>query len=167
MPDSPDLDASRPLRDDAATHRRLGVDLYNHTWTLLELPDRSPTQVDEMVDAAHASAWHWTRAGGALANAARSQWLIARVYSTIGRAEPALWHANRCVALAEAAVAAGVAEDWDLAAALEGLARARLVAGDDASARTTAARAADALESSADPEDREQIERDVRSLALD
>lgn len=167
MPDSPDLDASRPLRDDAASHRGMGVDLYNLTWTLLEVEGPSAEEVDDMIAAAHASAWHWTRAGGTLANAARSQWLIARVYSTIGRAEPALWHANRCVALAEAAVAAGVAEDWDLATALEGLARAQLVAGDDASARATAARAEVALESIADPDDREQIERDVRSLALD
>lgn len=44
---------------DPETHRRLGKDLYNHTWTLIETPDRTPEQVDEMIAAAHASAWHW------------------------------------------------------------------------------------------------------------
>jgi hypothetical protein len=151
---------------DAATHRRLGVELYNQTWALLDAPQRTPEQVDEMIGASHASAWHWSKAGGSLANAARSQWQIARVYATLGRAEPALWHANRCLALAEAAAAAGVAEDWDMASALEGLARAQALAGDLAAARTTAARATAALEAIADPEDREQIEQDVRSLPL-
>ena len=50
-----------------------------------------------------------------------------------------MWHARRCVELADAAAAAGVADDWDLAAALEALARARAVAGDRAGARGGAA----------------------------
>jgi len=53
-----------------------------------------------------------------------------------------------------------------MASALEGLARAQALAGDLAAARTTAARATAALEAIADPEDREQIEQDVRSLPL-
>ena len=83
-----------------------------------------------MVAATHASAYHWSKAGGTLANAARSQWQIARVYSTLGRGEPAVCHARRCLELAEAAAAAGVADDWDVPAALEALARAQAVAGD-------------------------------------
>jgi hypothetical protein len=34
-------------------------------------------------------------------NLARSDWLIARVYSVVGRAEPALAHAGRCLELCE------------------------------------------------------------------
>ena len=151
---------------DADGHRRLGVDLYNHTWSLLGLLAPTPEQVDGMLAATHASAWHWSKAGGTLANAARSQWHIARVYSTLGRGEPALWHAHRCVQLAEQAVAAGVAEDWDVPAALEGLARAHAVAGDRAAAEQTRAQARAALEAVADAEDREQIEQDLASLPL-
>jgi DNA-binding transcriptional MerR regulator len=147
-------------------HRRLGKDLYNHTWTLLETADRTPEQVDEMIAATHASAYHWSKSGGTLANAARGQWQIARVYSSLGRGEPALWHAQRCVALAEAAVAAGVADDWDIAAALETLARAQAAAGDPAAARSTVARARDALGAIADPEDRQLIEQDLASLPI-
>jgi DNA-binding transcriptional MerR regulator len=150
---------------DAETHRRLGKDLYNHTWTLIEIADRTPEQVDEMLFATHASSYHWSKAGGTLANAARGQWQIARVYSTLGRGEPAVWHARRCLALAEAATAAGVADDWDLAAALEGLARAQSVAGDHAGAASTLALAREALASIADPEDRHLIEQDMNSLS--
>jgi DNA-binding transcriptional MerR regulator len=151
---------------DTETHRRLGKELYNHTWSLIELTERTPEQADEMIASTHASAYHWSRGGGTLANAARSQWQIARVYSTLGRGEPALWHANRCVVLAEAAVAAGVADDWDLPSALETLARAQSVAGDAAAARATQARAREALAGIADPEDRELIEQDLNSITV-
>ena len=151
---------------DADTHRRLGKELYNHTWSLIETADRTPDQTDEMVSATHASAYHWSKAGATLANAARSQWQIARVYSTLGRGEPAVWHGHRCVELAEAAAAAGVADDWDVPAALETLARAQAVAGDAAGARATQARARAALAQITDPEDRELIEQDLASLSI-
>jgi DNA-binding transcriptional MerR regulator len=151
---------------DADAHRRLGKDLYNHAWTLIETADRTPAQVDELIAATHASAYHWSKGGGTLANAARGQWQIARVYSTLGRSEPALWHARRCVDLAEAATAAGVDDDWDVAAALETLARAQATAGDIGGARATAARAQAALEAIADPEDRQLIEQDLQSLPI-
>ena len=35
---------------DAAAHRRLGVDLFNHVWTLVEKPDRTPAEIDEMIE---------------------------------------------------------------------------------------------------------------------
>ena len=151
---------------DAETHRRLGKDLFNHTWTLIEKTDRTPAEIDAMIHATHASAWHWSRAGGSPANAARGEWQIARVYSTLGRGEPALWHARRCLELAEAADAAGIGDDWDVPAALEGLARAQAVAGDRAGAEATRARAREALAGIADPEDRQLIEQDLETTPL-
>jgi hypothetical protein len=151
---------------DADAHRRLGKALFNHTWTLLELPERTAEEVDEMIAATHASAWHWSKAGGTLANAARSQWQIARVYATLGRGEPALSHAQRCLELAEAALATGVADDWDVPSALEGLARAQSVAGDRSAAAATIARGREAATRIADPEDRQLIESDLASITV-
>jgi DNA-binding transcriptional MerR regulator len=151
---------------DAETHRQLGKELYNHTWSLIEASDRTPEQVDEMLFSTHASAYHWSRAGGTLANAARGHWQVARVYSTLGRGEPAVWHAQRCLELAEAAARAGVADDWDVPGALEGLARAQAVAGDRAAAEATRARALEAVKAIADPEDRELIEQDLQTTPL-
>ena len=151
---------------DEATHRQLGKDLFNHTWTLIEKADRSPTETDDMVHAAHASSFHWSRGGGTLANAARGHWQIARVYATLGRGEAATWHAERCLQLVEAALKADVANDWDMAAALEGLARAQAVSGDRAAASETRARARAALDGIADPEDRQLIEQDLESTPV-
>ncbi|HJP89879.1 MAG TPA: helix-turn-helix domain-containing protein [Candidatus Limnocylindrales bacterium] len=149
---------------DADAHRRLAKALYNHVWTLLELPDRTQEQVDEMIAATHASAWHWSKSVGTLANAARGQWQIARVYATLGRGEPAVVHARRCLELAEAATEAGVADDWDVPSALEALARAQSVAGDRVAAAATLERAAQAAARISDSEDRQLIESDLASI---
>jgi len=151
---------------DEQTHRQLGKDLYNHAWTLIEKADRTAAEADELIHATHASAFHWSRGGGTLANAARSHWQIARAYSTLGRGEPAVWHARRCLDLAEAASKAGVADDWDIPAALEGLARAQAVAGDRTAAEATRAQARRALDGIADPEDRQLIEQDLDTTPL-
>jgi DNA-binding transcriptional MerR regulator len=150
---------------DAAAHRRLGVALFNHVWTLIEKPDRTAAETDEMIHAAHASRHHWSKAG-TTANLARGEWQVARVYAVLGRGEPALWHARRCLELVEAAVRDGSAEDWDLAAAYEGLARAAGVAGDASAAADWRARAEAALAAIADPEDRGVIEGDLAMLRL-
>jgi DNA-binding transcriptional MerR regulator len=151
---------------DQATHRQLGKDLFNHTWTLIEKADRSPAEDDEMVFATHASSFHWSRGGGTLANAARGHWQISRVYATLGRGEPAVWHARRSLELAEAAVRVGVADDWDVPAALEGLARAQAVAGDRTAATETRDRAVAALQGIADAEDRQLIEQDLETTPI-
>src|SRR5690348_4565034 len=103
-------------------HRRLGIDLYNRTWTLMDAPG------DEMLHCAHASAYHWMQGGGTAANRSRAEWLCSRVYTLLGRAEPALHHARRCLHFVESSP--GEMEEWDLPAAYEALARAHAVAGD-------------------------------------
>ena len=144
---------------DAADHRRLGTDLFNLVWTLLETPARTPAQTDEMIHAAHASRHHWTL-GGEPANLSRGEWQCSRVYAVLGRGEPALWHARRCVALCEEH---GLG-DWDLASAYEAMARASSVAGDAAAAARWKSRATAALDAIADPADREVIEGDIATL---
>src|SRR5947209_2426539 len=93
----PDTDSTNPGDLDPAAHRRLGVALFNDTWTLIEKADRTPAEADEMIHAAHTSRWHWARAeGSTTANLARGEWQCSRVYATLGRGEPAVWHARRC-----------------------------------------------------------------------
>ena len=150
---------------DAAAHRCLGVDLFNHTWMLIEKPDRTPAETDEMIHAAHASRYHWSIAGTTV-NLGRGEWQIARVYSVLRRAEPALWHAGRCLAYIEAAIAAGEAEDWDLAAAREAMARAAAVAGDEPESIRWRDLAREAILAIEDPADRELIEGDLATLPL-
>lgn len=146
----------------AATQRRLGVDLYNSTWGLLEKPDRTAAETDELIHRAHASRWHWARVGADV-NLARGEWLCSRVYATLGRGEPAMWHARRCVEINEA-LGADARESWDLPAAYEAMARASFVAGDSASGALWKVKATGALEDITAADDREPIAQDLATL---
>jgi DNA-binding transcriptional MerR regulator len=157
-----DPTAATTVELDAATQRQLGVDLYNSTWVLLEKADRTPAETDEMIHRAHASRWHWARVGADV-NLARGEWLCSRVYATLGRGEPALWHARRCVEINEA-LPAEARESWDLPAAYEAMARASLVAGDSASGALWKAKATTALADISDADDRMPIEQDLAML---
>jgi DNA-binding transcriptional MerR regulator len=148
---------------DAATHRRLAVDLFNRSWRLLELGSRTPEQDDELVHVVHASRYHWGEVG-TVANVARGENQCARVYAALGRSEPALYHAGRALAIVQAG-GEGL-EDWDLASALEVLARAQLAAGNRDDAEHFASLARAELESIADPDDREVIESQIDELGL-
>jgi hypothetical protein len=140
-------------------HRQLGVDLFNHVWTLLGQGDRTVEDDDEMVHAAHASRFHWGEVGTA-ENLGRGEWQISRVYSVLGRAEPALYHARRYLEICERN---GIA-DWDLAFAYEALARASRVAGDEEAVRDYVRKAREAGEQIADQDDREHFESDIVEL---
>jgi hypothetical protein len=149
---------------EAAEQRTYAVSLFNRTWDLLGISERTAEQVDEMIHIAHASCYHWSRVG-APANGARGEWQCARVYATVGRPEPALWHARRCLAIVEAG-GEGF-EDWDLASAQQGMAHAHPAAGELVEARRWATLARQRLEGVADPEDREVIEGQIAELGLD
>ena len=146
---------------DAATHRALGVGLYNHTWDFLEMEERTPAEDDELLETAYASAYHW-RFVGHTGNLARSQYILARAYSVLGRGEPALHHARRCVAILEAG-GEGI-EDWDFAGAAETMARALVVSGRLDEAAEWKARAVEAMSRIASDGDRKPIEADLATL---
>ena len=129
-------------------------------WTLLDKEQRTRAEDDEMIHAAHASRHHWGVVGEPV-NLARGEWQCSRVYAMLGRSEPALWHGRRCLDICEEH---GI-DDFDLAYALEAIARAYGVAGELPEAEAYAGLAAEAGERIADSEDREHFERDLATLA--
>lgn len=131
------------------------MDLYNGLWRLLEQPERTADEDALLIHQAHASLYHWSQVGEQI-NRARGEWMCSRVDATVGRAEPAMWHARRAVELAEPT------GDWDLAVAYEAMARAAVVGGDPDAARSWIARArsVQVLED----EDREVVEKDLAAV---
>jgi hypothetical protein len=140
-------------------HRQLGVDLFNFVWSLLVKAERTEDEDDLMLHAAHASAYHWRQAGE-VKNFARSEWQVSRAYAVLGRAEPALFHARRCLAWCER----GPVEDWDTPYAHEALARAHGVAGEWDEAELYERLAREGAEGIADAEDQELLEGDLATL---
>ena len=146
---------------DPEAQRRLGVDLFNKTWTLMEKTDRTREDDDEMIHCAHASAYHWLQVGTP-ANRARSEWQCSRVHAILGHIEPALRHARRCLELVEANP--DDMKDWDLPAAYEALARAHMVSGDEAETRRYAELGRAATAKIEEEDDRAIIEADFATI---
>jgi hypothetical protein len=154
MPERPQQAALEP-----EAQRRLAAQLFNHAWVLIEKPDRTERETDTMIDAAHASRFFWESIGEPVHHA-RGEWQISRAYAVAGRAEPALHHAARSLAICEKN---GIG-DFDLAYAYEALARAHAIAGDRAAAAHWARRARDAQAGIAEEDDRELLVKDLETL---
>jgi DNA-binding transcriptional MerR regulator len=153
------------LKDTAAqtvgNERELAAQLFNDTWALLQMESRTPEDDDRMIHTAHASRFHWDNVGDDQ-NRAIGEWQVTRVYSVLGHGESALFHARRCL---EYASRPGH-DDWLLASAYEGLARAQAVAGDIESARDSRDSALALLGKIADLEDRKVVASDIDTLPI-
>jgi DNA-binding transcriptional MerR regulator len=147
---------------DREAHRRLGIDLFNRTWTLMEKESRTQEEGDEMLHCAHASAYHWLHGGGTDANRARSQWQCSRVHALLGQPEGAVHHAERCLATVQASPAE--MEEFDLPAAYEALARAHAVAGNGEESRRWLELGREAAAGISDEDDRALIEGDLATV---
>jgi DNA-binding transcriptional MerR regulator len=159
-----EIEHAMPARPESVSlepdqQRQVAVELFNHTWTLMEKPDRSEPETELMLHAAHASRFFWEEIGEPV-NRVRGEWLLARAYAVAGRAEPALHHAQRSLSLCEEH---GIG-DFDLAFAQEALARAHAVAGDSATAAEHERLARAAADGIAEAEDRELLLSDLETL---
>jgi tetratricopeptide (TPR) repeat protein len=113
-------------------HQHFAKTLNGKVWELLQKSDRSKSEDELMIYAAHASCYHWLNAGTGLHHQ-RAEWLIAHVYTELGMADSALRHASRCLELTNEF--ANLMKDFDWAYAYEGVARANALAGNQDKAR--------------------------------
>jgi hypothetical protein len=85
---------ARPSDEEIARwHRWFAMDGNNRAWQIAELANRTPEDVQEMLHAAHAAAWHWSKVGTPL-NTARSLMLLGHVHGLAGSASIALDYAT-------------------------------------------------------------------------
>ena len=86
--------AERPTTEEIAIwHKRFAVSCNNRGWELVEQPQRSPSEIHEMLHAAHAAAWHWARVGTAL-NEARADMLLGMAHALASDGDLALRYAR-------------------------------------------------------------------------
>ena len=79
--------------DVAAWHRYFAIDCNNRAWDL-SIAARNAEADDEMLNVAHAAAFHWHVAGNEL-NHMRATMLLAEVHALRGLGRTALGYANR------------------------------------------------------------------------
>jgi len=140
--------------------RQIAMDLFNLTWTYLDMDARSSEHDGAMVQTAEASRWHWQHVGTPT-QFAIGEWQCSRVHAVLGDGERARAYAQRCLEITRSERV----EDFVPASAHEALARAYAVLGDMEAAReqrNLAYRIAVDL----DNEDRDVIEHDLGTLPI-
>ena len=142
------------------SHRDLAVELYNTAWELLDSPDRTIAQDDEVLTLAFASRHHWGAADGGDEQLAIGDWFIGHVAAHLGLSALAVRFSGRALDRVEATGMGG----WLLASVYEGMARAHACAGDAEGRAKYTELAEAALEAIEDPEEREVIEDQLRSI---
>ncbi|MFX0097583.1 MAG: hypothetical protein ACFE7E_07470 [Candidatus Hodarchaeota archaeon] len=140
-------------------HRKMGVDLFNLVWSLLDKKDRSKEEETRMIHTAHASRFHWGEIGTPI-NFARGEWQISRVYSVLNRSQAAAYHGKRSLEICKK----NNIGDFDLAFAYESLARAYAVGGDRSQSEKYAELAKKAAEEIKKKEDRDYFLSELRTI---
>jgi hypothetical protein len=131
--------------------QELASQLFNRCWDLLE-STRSPDDDVELLTAAFASRYHWSRVGDVEKHVV-SDWMVARAASAVGDGELALRFAQRAHAVAQEIEG----PDWLSASTAEGVARAHATKSDAAEFANWSALATRLIDVIADPEDRDLI----------
>ena len=147
--------------DIAEGHRVMAAECFNRAWALLDLPERTPAETAEMVDAAHASRYHWVHRDDIQPrNLAISAWQLSRVYAAAG---------NPTMAASFGRESLDLCERYELPPFLvgyahEALARAARLDGDLEFAGFHLARARDAADEVRDQDDRAMLAGDLDEI---
>jgi hypothetical protein len=142
-------------------HRFYASTANNRAWELAE--SQADARNDgELLNAAHASAWHWQAVGTEL-NHMRAKMLLAQVYALIGRGEIALRYADE---MKTYFLAQSETPDWELAFVHTIHARAAWAAGDRQQHARSYAAATAALGAIADEEDRAIVQRTYAQVPI-
>ena len=107
-------------------HKHFAISTNGLVWQLFEKKDRSKSDEELMIHAAHTSCYHWLQVGTGLHHQ-RAEWLLSHVYAEVGIASATLKHAKRCQDLTEEYIE--LMQDFDFAYAHEALARAYALNG--------------------------------------
>jgi hypothetical protein len=134
------------------------IKLFNETWDLIDIAERSDEQKALMLTKAHASAHLWSLVGEPV-NDARGTWQISHVYSVLGYGQPALLFGLRSLDICLKNAVGGL----DLAFAYEAAARACAVSG-DAEKREEYRALGIAASENLDKEDKDYVLGELQSL---
>jgi hypothetical protein len=138
-------------------HRFFAATANNHAWDLAETRT-GEIDLSALLDAAHASAWHWQVVGNEL-NRMRAVMLLAQAHARAGLGRSALAYAEE---MRSYFLAAPGTPDWELAFVHSVHAYAASVAGSAQQHAESYARATAALADLANPEEQKMVERIYR-----
>lgn len=148
-----------PDFDVAAAHRYFAPHCFNAAWDLLDKPDRTPEEDQQMVVLSYASLFHWSKRSDC-DNQALSigYWQLSRIHAILGNAFEAVRNAQTCFTYSKEL------SPFYLGYAYEALARAYRLAGENAIAAQHLNSAHELAVLVEDNSEREALTADLQSL---
>jgi hypothetical protein len=153
--------SKQPEFDVEAAHRYFAAECFNRAWDLIDKPERTPEEDEQMIELSLASAWHWSqRPDCSPENRSVGYWQASRIYALLGRAG----FARRYGQLSLAALEGAGELPFYLGYAYEALARAESVRGEPAKRDEYLALARQAAERVADADSRSALLADLETI---
>jgi len=148
--------------DPLPAHHWFAAECFNTTWELIEKPDRTDADIEEMIHRAHASRYHWGHAKDCTPhNLAVGTWQLSRVYALAGLLDEAERYARQYLTLCNQHNFG----PFDLAFAHEAFARIEGLRGNTTARDSHLAKAREAAEAGLmDAEDRQWLEANLDPL---
>jgi hypothetical protein len=144
-----------------AVHRHFSAECFNRAWDLIDQPDRSAEEDEQMLLLSLASLWHWTqRQDCQPVNKSIGYWQVSRVYALLGQADNARRFGQLCL---QASQVVGIPPFY-LGFAYEALARAEAVAGNRQQMANYLEKAQRAAEQVADAEEKNMLLSDLQTI---
>lgn len=154
MTDLPDFDL-------ATAHKYFSTHCFNQAWDLIDKPNRTPEENEEMIRLSLASTWHWTqRSDCKPQNLSVGYWQTSRIYAILGDAVSA----RRYGQLSLDSIQKQSDLPFYVGYAYEALARAESLAGSSEKVKEFQAMARENALKIQDANDRETLLKDLDSI---
>lgn len=153
------MTSPQPAADETTWTRKLASGANNRAWTLSEQLTRTPDEDQEMLDAAHASAYLWHTIGNEK-NFALGHLLLGQVHALLGNATYAVKYASAAFAF----FAGQSSDPWEVAIAHAVMANASHCAGSAEQHHLHYATAEKLIAELPDPEERDILLATLRVI---
>ena len=153
--------AETPNLDIQAAHAYFAKHCFNKTWEIIDMPERSQSDEDEMLQCCLTSLWHWKqREDCTFTNLSVGYWQASRVFALLRQAVNARHYAELSLDFASKE---GV-EPFYRGYAHEALARAEMVAGNVTAMEEHRAQAQQIASLLTNSEEKQQLIQDLSSI---
>lgn len=120
------MEEKRYTLEEANQH--FAIAYNNNIWKLLAKSERNEAENNQLINLAHASLLHWSESPKCtVVNLQRGEFMIAMVYTYVGKKDAAVDYAKRCLKLTEDHK--GQMKDFDIAYAYLAMSRALALSG--------------------------------------
>lgn len=145
--------------DTQEVHKHFSSSCFNRAWGLIDKPERTPEENEEMVLLVQASLWHWTqRSDCEDKNLSIGYWQASRVYALIGEGANARKYADLCMAKTPQD------DPFFLGYAYEALSRAEKTLGHLDQAKEYHAKASQQAETISDADSQQLLVNDLKAM---